>query len=179
MKQHRHFPALLFAALCLSVFVSCTLKQPKSIPLSAFTENDVAVSISLRQEKKGDYFLSATFTPPEGYHLYSKDIPDEGVNGLGRPTLLELTPNSRLKAIASLAENVKPQTPDFEPKELLVYPEGPVTMELPVRLPAGGEWVQDELSITYMACSANQCKPPVEARIVPVRVPGADAVEIQ
>ncbi len=179
MKQCRRFPAFLFAAIFLIVFVSCTLRQHKSIALSSFTENDVTVSISLRQEPKGDYVLSATFTPPRGYHLYSKDIPAEGVNGLGRPTLLALTSKSHLMAAGSLTESVKSQAADFEPRELLIYPEGPVTMQLPVRLPEGDQWVQDELSITYMACSANQCKPPVEAKLVPVKVPGRDVVHIQ
>jgi hypothetical protein len=44
-------------------------------------------------------------------------------------------------------------------------------------LPPGADWMEDELSITFMACSANQCKPPVEGKIVPVRIPGADAAE--
>ncbi len=98
---------------------------------------------------------------------------------MGRPTLLELTPNSHMKATGPLTENKKPQAPDFEPKELLVYPQGPVTLSLPVDLPPGAEWVEDELSVTYMACSASQCKPPVEAKIVPVRIPGADTVNIK
>ena len=51
--------------------------------------------------------------------------------------------------------------------ELLVYPLGPVTLSLPIDLPPGADWMEDELSITYMACSANQCKPPVEGKIVP------------
>lgn len=135
------------------------------------------VSISVTQQSNGEYFLNATFTPPQGYHLYSKDIPATGVDGLGRPTLLGLTPNSHMKVKGPLAENKKPETPDFEPKQLLVYPLGAVTLSLPVELPAGDQWIQDELSITYMACSNNKCKPPVEGKIVPVRIPGADVTD--
>ena len=70
-----------------------------SLALASFTENYVSVSIQLEGNDKGEYFLSATFMPPEGYHLYSKDIPITGVDGLGRPTLLELTEDSQLKGI--------------------------------------------------------------------------------
>jgi hypothetical protein len=158
-------------------FVSCTSSQSETIPLASFTENDVNVSINLLRISNGEYMLSSTFTPPEGYHLYSKDIPASGVDGLGRPTLIKLNSKSHLKAAGTLDESIKPQVPDFEPKELFVYPLGPVTLSLPVNLPPGADWVEDELSITYMACSANQCKPPVEGKIVPVRIPGADAAE--
>ncbi len=82
-----------------------------------------------------------------------------------------------MKASGPLAENKKPETPDFEPKELQVYPLGAVTLSLPVKLPAGDQWIQDELSVTYMACSNNKCKPPVEGKIITVRIPGADIID--
>lgn len=163
--------------LFLAVSVSCSSEQSKTIPLASFTENDVSVSIILAQDSKGNSIVSATFTPPEGFHLYSKDIPVTGLNGLGRPTLLEMTSNSLMRPAGSLAESLKPEPPDFEPKELLVYPQGEVTLNLPVELPPGDEWHEDELAVTYMACSASLCKPPVVGKIVPVRIPGADVLE--
>jgi hypothetical protein len=120
--------------------------------------------------------LSATFTPPQGYHLYSKDIPITGIGGVGRPTLLELTSNSAVKATGTLMESMKAQTPDFEPKELLVYPAGAVTLNLPVELPPGNGWSEDELQVTYMACSASLCKPPVVGRMISVRIPGVEMI---
>ena len=118
------------------------------------------------------YILSATFTPPDGYHLYSKDIPLNGVEGLGRPTLLELTEYSQLHALGVLTESVKTMEPNFEPKELLVYPSGAVTLSLPIELPSGDTWLDDTVKVTFMACSASTCKPPVTGKIVPIRVPG-------
>jgi hypothetical protein len=123
--------------------------------------------------------LSATFTPSQDHHLYSKDIPINGLEGLGRPTLLELTEESQMTALGGLIESVQAQEPDFEPKELLVYPAGPVTLKLPVKLPPGNDWIDDQVKITYMACSAYQCKPPVEGKIVSVRIPGVDAFDNQ
>lgn len=147
--------------------------------LASFTESDVDVSIALAHQPGGEFVLTATFTPPDGYHLYSKDIPAMGVEGLGRPTLLELTSNSRLMAAGSLTESVKAQAPDFDPRELFVYPSGPVTLSLPVELPAGEGWIEDEVQVTYMACSARKCKRPVVGKIIPIRIPGSKAMEIE
>jgi hypothetical protein len=153
---------------------SCTPVPSMPIQLASFTENYVSVSIYLEHASAGNYLVSATFTPPDGYHLYSKDMPTHGINGLGRPTFLALTTNSHLREAGELIESVSAQQLYFEPQELPVYPLGPVTLSLPVELPPGKNWVNDELKVTFMACSSNQCKPPVEGKVVSVRVPGAD-----
>ena len=106
--------------------------------------------------------------------MYSKDIPITGVDGLGRPTLIELTANSQMKIVGELVESVPAEIPNFEPQELLVYPPGAVTLSLPVKLPAGNDWVEDVVKITYMSCSDTGCKPPVVGKLVSIRVPGAD-----
>jgi hypothetical protein len=172
MKSRFCTSVLLWTMLLSATSVSCAPAPGEPISLVSFTENYVEVSIYLERNSAGNYFLSATFVPPDNYHLYSKDIPITGVNGLGRPTLLELTPESHMKATGGLTESVKAQEPDFEPKELLVYPPGAVTLSLPIELPSGGDWVNDELKITFMACSASQCKPPVVGKIVSIRIPG-------
>ncbi len=177
MKLHRCFNVLLSTLLLLVASVSCAPTASKPFALASFTENYVSVSIVLERASTGNTFLSATFTPPEGHHLYSKDIPINGLKGLGRPTLLELTAKSQMTTLGELTESVPAQEPDFEPKELLVYPAGPVTLRLPVQLPSGKGWIDDEVKITYMACSAYQCKPPVEGKAVPIRVPGAEAFD--
>ncbi len=176
-KLRSFLSVLLLTTLLLATSVSCTSAPSEPISVASFTENYVEVSIFLERTPAGNYSLSAKFIPPNGYHLYSKDIPITGVNGLGRPTLLELTTNSHMKVTGDLTESVKAQEPDFEPKELLVYPLGAVTLSLPVELPAGNDGVEDEIKITYMACSASQCKPPVEEKIVSIRIPGAEVLE--
>jgi hypothetical protein len=172
---------------CLCVFLSitlhsftlasCTSSQSEQISLTSFSQHYVDVSIFLERDPEGKYLLSATFTPPKGYYLYGKDIPITGVDGLGRPTLLELTSNSRMESTGTLIESVKADLPEFGPKELLVYPAGAVTLRLPVELPPGNGWMEDELQVTYMACSASQCKPPVVAKHLLVPIPGADMLE--
>jgi hypothetical protein len=177
MKLRLCLNILLWIMLLSATSVSCTSVPSERISLTAFTESYVEVFIYLERNSAGNYLLAATFTPPSGYHLYSKDIPLTGVNSLGRPTLLELTTKSQMKAIGKLTESAKAEEPYFEPKELFVYPIGAVTLSLPVELPPGNDWLNDELKITYMACRANQCKPPVEGKIVSIRVPGADAIK--
>ena len=112
--------------------------------------------------------------PPVGYYLYSKDIPLTGVDGLGRPTLLELTPESQLKTMGRLVESIQAKEPEFEPKDLLVYPSGTVTLSLPIELPSGSDWVEEVVKITFMSCNDQGCKPPVMGKLVSIRVPGTD-----
>jgi hypothetical protein len=165
---------MLLAILLSVASVSCAPAASKPLALASFTENYVSVAITLERGSAGNILLSATFTPPKGHHLYSKDIPTNGLKGLGRPTRLELTAKSQMTALGELIESAPAQEPDFEPRELFVYPAGPVTLSLPVQLPPGNNWVDDEVEITYMACSAYQCKPPMEGKIVSVRIPGAE-----
>ncbi len=174
MKLRLCLKVLLAIILLSAVSAACTPAASKPIALASFTENYVRVSISLERNSDGNTFLSATFTPSDGHHLYSKDIPIAGINGLGRPTLIELPKDSHMKAIGGLTESVSAEASGYGPGELLVYPAGPVTLNLPIQLPPGNSWIEDAVKITYMACSAYQCKPPVEGKIVPVRIPGVD-----
>ena len=152
---------------------SCAPRPGNPTALASFTENSVSVSVSLEYDANGHDFLSATFTPPDGYHLYSKDIPATGINGLGRPTRLELTLNSHMEALGDLNESVGPLVAGYGPEGLLLYPSGPVTLSLPIKLPAGHGWMKDEVRVSFMACTDNQCKLPVE-KIIAIRLPGSD-----
>src|ERR671912_688386 len=99
IKLRRRCIIASWVALFFGVYVSCTPAAEEPISLASFTENYVEVSIVLEQNTSGNYLLSATFTPPEGYHLYSKDIPITGIDGLGRPTRLALTSNSLMRSV--------------------------------------------------------------------------------
>lgn len=161
--------------LFLLILAAC---QPAPNPpreLARFTENFVEVVVTLTRSKEGAY-LSATFTPTEGnLHLYGKDLPRKGVDGLGRPALLELPPDSRLKAAGELTESAPAQSLLPDAPDLLMYPEGSVTLTLPVILPEGKEWFDDYVLITYMACSGYNCRAPVENKPVAIRVPQREA----
>ena len=144
-----------------------------SLELATSTENNVEVTITLERVNNVQFILLATFTPQSpSLHLYSKDIPKTGINGLGRPTLLELSKGSPLQAVSELAESVSPQMPTTPPLELLTYPAGPVTLSLPVLLPEGNNWSDDEVIVTYMACDEQGCRPPVQNKSIAIKIPG-------
>jgi len=168
---------ILLVLVIVTITASCNSRVRSPYELASFTENEVTVSIYLNKNTDGEHFLSARFTPPDGYHLYSKDIPITGVDGLGRPTLLELTEESQIKSLGGLAESVKAVLPNFEPRELLVYPSGAVTLSLPIELPQGNGWVNDVIKITYMACNDGGCKAPVTGKLVAVRIPSVELFE--
>lgn len=178
--KSRIFLSVSQAIILLSTtLISCTTAPKMPIQLASLAENEVSVSVNLEQPSAGNYILSAIFTPPDGYHLYSKDIPIHGVNGIGRPTLLELATDSQMKALGKVTENVPAENFYFEHNEFQVYPLGAVTLSLPVELPSGDIWVKDQLKVTFMACSSTQCKPPVEGKIVSVRIPGEGMLDQQ
>ena len=156
-----------------SVLQSSGLSE-KAIPpiLANFTENGVEVTIRLDHDAQGQDILAAAFSALEpGFHVYSKDVPREGLKGLGRPTLVELTSSSKMQLAGDLLDSIAPLSESIQEDipGLLVYPEGLVTLYLPVTLPEDAGEITDEVSVTYMACSQKGCKKPVEGKIIPVR----------
>jgi hypothetical protein len=173
---------ILVLAICLiSILLSIQyVQQPRlergqSLLLTSFTDarNDIAVSVRLTRKIDGSFILEGVFIPPSGYHLYSKDLPRGGTNGQGRPTLLELPPGSQIQSVGPLVESVASNMVSSEPDGPLVYPDGPVTLSLPVKLPPERGWVKDQISLTYTACSLTACKDPTIGRLIAVTVPGA------
>jgi len=166
----------IFAFAILSVLLCSACSQNKAYPLklATFDKNSVSVLIHLEKDADENYFLSATFTPEQGFHLYSKDLPITGANGLGRPTLIEAGVESQYQVTGKLLESVPAEIPEFEPKDLLVYPVGAVTLRLPIELPPGNGWTDDSVKITYMACSDRGCKAPVIGQEIAIRIPGKE-----
>lgn len=169
--------ALLTLTVLLSACAPRAILPPQSeMNLAAFSENSVDVSITLTRDQFGQTFLTATFTPPPDHHLYSKDIPRNGVDGLGRPTLIELASGSKIQIIGQLLESAPAVIEQFESLQLPVYPIGAVTLSLPILLPPGTDWVDETVIVTFMACGDNGCKPPVMGKVVSIRVPGSELI---
>ncbi len=170
----------LITIFVISIFIftsiSCQAIPALDTPLdlATSTENYVKVSITLENKANGQFLLSATFTPlAPDLHLYSKDIPKTGMNGLGRPTLLELAKDSTIQVKGELIESTPSQIPLFEPKELLVYPAGSITLSIPILLPDGNKWINEQVLVTYMACNEQGCRPPIEEKIIAIQIPGS------
>jgi hypothetical protein len=126
--------------------------------LGEFSEAGVQVNLSLEQNGTASCVLAARYAPlMENFHLYSKDLPPFGVHGLGRPTRLDiirgLVPTGELTTDAT--------TTDFttigSDVDLSVYPDGPITLRLPVSVAGDGS---AQVKVSYMACSALNCLPP-------------------
>jgi len=146
------------------------------IELASFQKHDVKVTAYLESDEHHQPRLAVLFEPLlAGYHLYSKDLPRRGVDGIGRPTLVELGPDSSLQARGSLVESVTTlaDSSDKLSAPLLIYPEGPVTLRLPITIPdTGHPFMADSIFVTYMTCSASgQCTAPVVAQPIEVDLP--------
>ncbi len=146
---------------------------PARVSLASFEENGVAVGIFFESVAPGKGRLDGTFTPLEAeLHLYSKDLPKHGIRGLGRPTLLEIISPPSLKSRGALVAS-RPATERFVAAlgaKLPVYPDGAVTLSLPVSTGRNGP-VTGELSVTYMACSDRVCLAPVVDERISVKIP--------
>jgi hypothetical protein len=134
--------------------------------LHSFTQNGVSVEIRLEKDNAGNAVLASTYTPTQaGFHLYSKDLPRQGIAGAGRPTLLELPQAGGLQVLGPLFADQPVVDYPIEgfTEPFPIYPDGPVTLRLPVELQPLDEAEQaQEISVTYMACSSQgRCLPPV------------------
>jgi hypothetical protein len=172
----------ILSILILLGITSCRpapiLEPGQTLELAKSAENKVEVTIALTRDENGQFTLSATFTPQLlNMHLYSKETPRSGVEGVGRPTLLELAKDSALKANGELIENVFASQTSLKSNQLQVYPAGPVTLSLPVLLPDGNDWVNDEVIVTYMVCDDYGCHAPVEQKSIAIKIPGGDLFE--
>ena len=141
--------------------------------LTRFVEHEVAVEIALERDQSGKTWLVGTYTPARAtFHLYGKDLPKAGIHGVARPTLLELVSSRSITPAGSLVAD-RP-TIDLHVAALgstfPVYPEGAVTLRLPVTL-AGRDGATAELSVTYMSCSDRTCLAPVIDKRIAVRIP--------
>lgn len=127
---------------------------------SVFTESGVSVSLLITAWNGTDGTIQATFTPEQkGYHLYSTALPADGIDGVGKPTAVRLT--GALSATGPLATGtpVRQLTVPGVAKPLPVYPDGAVTVRLPVHATASG---QATALVSYAACSETEgCLVPV------------------
>ena len=143
---------------------------PEGEVISEIEDSGVKVTFKLSKGEGGDRWLQASFIPlEEGYHVYSKDLPIEGIDGIGRPTLLELSKHEAISGLGKLTADKKVHnlTSPLNAGGFPVYPDGPVTLTLPFSLKAeSNATVEVEAKITYMACTKTSCNPPVEGKTV-------------
>jgi hypothetical protein len=141
-----------------------------------FVENGVEVAIVIEKDATEQLFLAFTYSPIyEGYHLYSKDLPEKGINGVGRPTSFEvISPHIFVKSTV-IYESIPATTLYIEgfEKPFLVYPEGDVTLRVPITLRRVSEdQIRGDIYVTYMACdNAGTCLAPVVGKNLKMEIP--------
>jgi hypothetical protein len=122
-------------------------------------------------QRDGVTSVETTFIPDEsGFHIYSAELPDGGIDGLGIPTTVE--PGD---GFASLGP-VVPSKPEVQLRidaldvDLPVYPDGEVRLtQLASTTSVSG---RRTVVVSYGACSRKVCLAPVRDRAVPVRSGG-------
>jgi len=135
----------------------------------------VTVQIDSAWDDDDTLVVRATFTPGDtGFHLYSTSLPLEGLEGLGRPTLVEVSEPERFSEVGELTADKT--TVDLAQETLNltfpVYPDGPVTLYLPLRFRSADDAANPvSLKLTYMACSDQTCHRPVTGAEVQVIAP--------
>lgn len=141
--------------------------------LSSFAEHGVAVDVALERDSLGQTYLAGTFVPQTpNTHLYSTDLPADGLDGIGRPTRLSIASSERLTATGPIVANrpVLADRIELLDTTLPIYPNGPVTLRIPVRLTNAGGTRSATIVVSYMACSDKGCLPPTE-RTLTVTLP--------
>ena len=120
--------------------------------------------VSVRAELTGNR-LAVTFAPQRrGFHVYSVDLPEGGVQGLGVATKVQLSDGLVSTGEARADRPVRQLSYPSLHLTLPVYPDGPVTVRQAVRRTDG----RPRLQVTYAACSESLCLAPVRALEVPL-----------
>lgn len=125
--------------------------------------------MSLIDQGASGWQLEVLFTPPApGFHLYSLSLPDGGVQGLGIPTRLSV--RGALAETGPVTAGEPTQSLDIAVLgvKLPVYPDGQVTLSLPVRHTEGST---ADVVVSYGACSSSTCLAPVTDEAIPITVP--------
>ena len=163
--------------LVVALLTGCSATAPASAPqdlgrvVGSLREQGVEVTFGWISDPGAPPVLTARFTPQQpGFHLYSADLPAGGVDGVGRPTRLEVGGGLTAAGVAHPDTRAVELRVDGLGAPLPVYPDGPVTVRQPVRVTPG---VPDLVWVTYAVCSRSSCLPPVIRHRVALAVTGA------
>ncbi len=133
------------------------------------TAGDVTVTVTLKPGTGRGRELVVTFRPQRpGFHIYSAGLPAGGADGMGIPTRIAVRgglmatgrPAANQPVLLLHVTGIKTALP--------VYPDGPVTFIVPVRVT--GASGQAEVVVSYGACSDTECMMPVTNEAVPIKI---------
>jgi len=143
----------------------------------------VKVDVSSAWSEDGLLVIRGIFTPDDaGYHLYSSALAKTGVGGIGRPTLIEVSDVALIQEIGPLVSSEKAvdHHDDVLDMTFPIYPDGPVTVYLPLRLNSAPKTpTQIPVKITYMSCSKANCNVPIEGDVAEITVPAPEGAALE
>lgn len=135
-----------------------------SDPTARAAAGGVTVTVELHRTSANAAELRATFRPDQpGFHVYSIDLPDEGVDGLGIPTRIGVRGAGTADGPPTADQPTRLIRPAGLPTEIPVYPDGAVTFRLPVHLNGSGPM---DVVVSYGACSESRCLMPVTNKAI-------------
>jgi Disulphide bond corrector protein DsbC. len=136
--------------------------------LKEFTSSGVHVVVFMESDSKGQPLLRATFTPTaQGFHVYSKDLDPKTTDGLGMATRLELLSHPSIRAAGQLFADRAVESHHG----LDIYPDGPVSLRLPIQFVGADTNLAAQVAVSYMACKTDGvCLRPVERQILDVQI---------
>ena len=167
------FRPATFLALALVLAVGAVVLVARAVTPASVVLEESGVRVELAYSGGAQGEVVAVFRPVHaGFHLYGPELPRDGIDGAGRPTLLEVKTGSAWRAIGPLVP--EPTTtpmlvPTFD-RAFPIFPEGPATLRLSVERDTTASGSADlVVSVTYMACSfSGLCLAPVIGREVNV-----------
>jgi hypothetical protein len=128
----------------------------------------VTVRVSLIDRGSGGSQLKVRFAPlSPGFHPYSLSLPNGGVQGLGIPTRLGVRGALTAAGAVTADQPTRQLAIATLGVRLPVYPDGPVTLTLPVRRTDGRT---AQIVISYGACSSATCLAPVIDEAIPLAI---------
>ena len=138
------------------------------VRLTEFASSGVRVAVFMESDSQGQPLLRATFTPTdEGFHVYSKDLDPKTTGGVGMATRLELLPHPSIRAAGQLFADRAPESH----QGLDIYPDGPVSLRLPIQFVGADTNIAAQVAVSYMACKTDGvCLRPVERQILNVQI---------
>lgn len=145
----------LFAAASVA---GCSAGSPRLA--GSLREAEVVVIAAVE-----DAAAVVTFTPARpDLHLYAMELAAERTAGLGVATKVTVGGSLAPTAAPSADQPVRELRLAALGVTVPVYPEGPVTVRVPVRRGEGAA----SLTVSYAACSATECFAPVQDREIPL-----------
>src|SRR5579871_1175307 len=135
----RRAPAVTATMVTATMLIAaCGSGSTGASATPTLSRNGVTVTLRYRATPpagSGTGELIATFRPQQaGYHLYSKDLPQAGISGVGYPTRARPTSGLALTGAPAASVDPVPLVVQSVGLTLPVYPDGPVTLTEPVRV---------------------------------------------